>query len=266
MNKLKAVTCIAVVLVIALFVFVAYSLSQKFQAKEAKDRAEKAHNIEFYKHRHDDFLKELERRDRISDQEQYDKRKRENTQRYEELKGTPQVIWGTINAPANKDLGNRLRMSVKLHGNRRIHKIVVDDQMHFAFPLIDPNVYEVILYETSACPGVRLENVMVNEGQAVPELVVNIEQAVIEVTVTDSRGNAVEGGQVLVGKSSGGANPNLYTWRRGLADSQGKLVATNLTDGKYVVAVHTLTRNGSVVIPLLKDEHKKVDVTLTHDN
>jgi len=264
MNKLKAVTYIAVVLLISLFVFVAYNLSQISLAEKAK--AEQAKNREYYKHRHDDFLKELERRDRISDQEQYDKRKRENTQRYEELKGTPQVIWGTITAPDNKDLGNRLRMSVKLHGNRRIHKIVVDDQMHFAFPLIDPNVYEVILYETSACPGVRLENVMVNEGQAVPELVVNIEQAVIEVTVKDSRGNAVEGGQVTVGKSRGGANPNLFTWRKGLTDSQGKFIATNLTDGKYVVSVHTLTRNGGRVIPLLKEEHKIVDVTLTHDN
>ncbi len=260
MNKLKAVTYIMVVLSISLFVFVGYSLSQKFQAEATKNR-------EFYRNRHDDFLKKLERRDRINDQEEYDKEKRENTQRYEELKGSPQVIWGTINAPENKDLGNRFRMSLrKTPPKSPIPSIVVDDQLHFAFSLIEPGIYEVTLFETSACPGVRFENVIVNEGQAVPELVIKIEQAVIEVTVKDRRGNAVEGGRVTVGKSSGGANPNLFSWRTGLTDSQGKFIATKLTDGKYVVAVYTLTRNRTMVIPILKNEYKKVDITLTHDN
>jgi hypothetical protein len=123
-----------------------------------------------------------------------------------------------------------------------------------------------VLFETSTCPGVRLENVIVKEGQPIPEMILNIEDASVEVTVRDAEGNVVVGGQVTVGMSDDGSNSNLFTWRKGLTDSNGKFLAENLADGRYVVVVRTQLRNGSTVIPVARNQYKAVNVTLTHDN
>ena len=232
-------------------------------------RSARAQHKEFSQNRRNDFNRNLQHRDKID--EEYSRQKEENTQRYEESKGEPQVVWGTITAPVGKNLGAPLRMRLMPRPSNQvmqnsINGTVADDQLDFAFSVAEPREYNLVLLETSTCPGVRLENVTVAEGGPIPEMIINIEDAAVEVTVRDSKANVVVGGQVTVGKSGGGTNPDLFTWRKGLTDSEGKFLAENLTDGQYVVAVHTLRRNGSTVISVGKDEYKQVYITLTHNN
>jgi hypothetical protein len=232
---------------------------------------EKARNRRFYERLYCDFLSQLEHRDRIDDAVEYGREKAENTSRYQELKGEPQVVWGTITVPAGKDLGPRLRMTLRKKASKKPsysapNRTVADGQLHFAFSVAEPREYELLLFETSACPGVRLENVTVKEGQPIPEIILNIEDAAVEVTVRDAKGHAVVGGQVTVGKSGGGSNTSLFTWRRGLTDSNGNFLAENLTDGEYVVTVQTQQRNGATSISVARNEYREVNVTLSHDN
>lgn len=269
MGKHKGVIYIAITLASIILIAGAYQ-SHKWARNR---RLERLHDKQFHEQLYSDFLSQLERRGKIDNLAEYNKEKEENTSRYEELKGKPQVVWGTITTPAGKDLGARLRMTLRKKPSKKpshsaTNRTVVDDQLHFAFSVAEPREYEILLFETSTCPGVRLENVTVKEGQQIPEMIINIEDATIEVTVRDAEGNIVVGGQVTVGKSSGGANNNLFTWRKGLTDSEGTFVAENLTDGRYVVVVRTQLRNGStsVPLPLSTNEYKKVSITMTHDN
>lgn len=267
MGKHKGVIYIAITLAGIILIAGAYQ-SHKWTRNR---RLERLNDKRFHEHLYSDFLSQLERRDKMDNLAEYNKEKEENTSRYEELKGKPQVVWGTITTPASKDLGARLRMTLRKKPSKKpshsaTNRTVVDDQLHFAFSVAEPREYEILLFETSTCPGVRLENVTVKEGQPIPEIIINIEDAAIEVMVRDAEDNVVVGGQVTVGKSSGGTNNNLFTWRKGLTDSKGKFLAENLTDGKYVVSVHTQLKNGSTVIPITRNEYKKVYITLTHNN
>jgi hypothetical protein len=226
---------------------------------------EEIRNREFHRSRHTDFLAQLERRDVIADPASYAKEKNANALRYKELKGSAQVIWGSVTAPEGMDLGARLRMG--LRPSQGAHsRTVLDDKMHFAFPVAEPGEYEVTLFETSSCPGVRLEKVVVGQNQSVAEVVIPIEEASVEVTVKDMYGKPVAAGQVTVGKSRGGTDMNLFTWRKGLSDSNGVFVGRNLTDGEYVVVVYTEARNGSTSVAVATNEYRKVAVMLTHDN
>jgi hypothetical protein len=221
---------------------------------------------DFNRNQRSHFLEDLQHRDRIDSTEEYEKIKQANVSRYKELKDTPQVIRGTIKTAGDVELSGPLRMSLRNDSKHVFNKTVVDDQMHFAFAEAEAGTYDVVLFETSAYPGVRLENVVVSERQPVGEIVIGMEEGVVEVVVTDQSGDPVKGAQVLVGKSSGGANPDLYTWRKGLTDAEGVYIGRNLTDGKYVVTVHTMERNGSTTISLFTDEERVVDVPLTHDS
>lgn len=240
--------------------------------KRVRDhKLERLHDEQFHKSVYSDFQSQLERRGKINDLVEYNKEKEENKIRFAKLKSKPQVIWGKITTVASKDLGFPLRMRLrkkrpKTPSNPALNRTVVDDQLRFAFAVAEPGEYEVILYETSTCPGVRLENLIVKDGQPMPETVIRIEDETIEVTARDSKGNFVVGGQVTVGKSDGGTNSNLFTWRKGLTDSKGKFFAENLMDGRYVVVVRTQRRNGSASVKLNTNEHKKINITMTHDN
>lgn len=231
----------------------------------------RANDREFHRNRHSSFLRQIEGRDKIYDFAEYSREKAENSLRYEQLKGKPQVVWGSLSVPAGKNPGNRLRMTLKRKrpetpARSAFNRTVVDDEMHFAFALAEPGDYDLVLFETSTCPGVRLENVTVVEGQPIPEIALNIEDVAVEVTVRDAEGNVVPGSQITVGKSGGGTSPDLFAWRTGLTDPNGMFLAENLTDGQYVVSVYTQLRNGSTVIPVGKNEYREVQITLTHDN
>ena len=104
------------------------------------------------------------------------------------------------------------------------------------------------------------------EGQLLEEMLIEIGDIMVEVTVIDEHGKPVKNAQVLVGKSDGGTNPDLYAWRKGLTDDTGKFIAYNLADGKYVLVAHTHTRNGSSAISLTNDKPSKEVQVLTHDN
>jgi hypothetical protein len=266
-GKHKAVIYITITLVSLVLIAGVYQSHKTVQ----NHKSERLHDKQFHERLYSDFMGQLERWDKINNLVEYNKEKEENTIRFAELKGKPQVVWGTITTTASKDLGIPLRMRLRKKPSKTpyhpaLNRTVVDDQLRFAFTVAEPGEYEVILYETSTCPGVRLENVTVKEGQPIPETVINIEDETIEVTARDAKGNAVVGGQVTVGKSDGGTNSNLFTWRKGLTDSKGKFFAENLTDGKYVIVVHTQRRNGSASVPLNTNEHKKISITMTHDN
>lgn len=240
-----------------------------FGLKAGKKRQNiRSHNRQFYTARHKDFLAEMDRRDRINDPADYTKKKQETAQRYEQSKETEQVIWGKLVSSEGLKLTPPLRMSIRKKAPKGHHypSIVVDDQMRFAFPRVDPGTYDIILYETSNHPGMRLEKVIIKEGQPLAEMVIEIGDIMVAVTVLDEHGKPVKDAQVLVGKSDGGTNPDLYAWRKGLTDAAGQFIAENLTDGKYVLAVHTLTRNGSSVIFLTNDKSSKEVQVLTHDN
>ncbi len=233
---------------------------------ESKQNQIKEHNKEFYETQYNDFLRNLETRDNLSNLYNYDKIKAENTLRYEEEKGQPQIIWGSIIPPADSNMGEKFNMSLDTRPRTGYHKkTYADEHKHFAFEKVEPNEYQIVLFETSACPGMRLENITVKEGQSMPEIKINIEQASIKVIVRDMSGNVIKDVQVLVGKSSGGANGDLYTWRHGLSNSEGNYTAKNLTDGLYVVSVQTQRQIESITTQLNKDEHKEVEITMTHN-
>ncbi len=231
-----------------------------------QQNASQQQSEDFNRNRRSDFQKNLDRRDKIVDVEEYEKDKQANTLRYEELKDSLQVIRGTIKTADDMELMGPLRMSLGSKSKHVSNRTVVDDEMHFAFAEAEAGVYDVVLLETSACPGVRLENVVVSEGQPVGEIVIAFEKGAIEVIATDESGDPVKGAQVLVGKSSGGANPDLYTWRKGLSDAEGVYIGRNLTDGEYVVTVYAMEQNGSTVVGLMTDEERIVNISLTHDS
>lgn len=257
----KSIAVVFVVLVVGAVVFLQSRLVQK-------KREDQAHNKEFRMHRHQDFLEQLERRDRIPDLADYTKQKEETAQRYEEFKETPQTVWGKIVPAEGQALIPPLRVSMrgKSPQSRNYGSIAVDDQMRFIFPEVEPNTYDLVLLETSSHPGVRFENVIVKEGHPLTETVIEIDTVSLEVTVLDQRGTPVKDVQVLVGKSSSGSDSDLYAWRNGLTDANGRYIACNLTDGEYVVSAHTLKRNGSQVVSLVSGETNKVVQSLTHDN
>jgi hypothetical protein len=189
-------------------------------------------------------------------------------QRYEQSNETEQVIWGKLVSLEGMKQTPPLRMSIRKKAPQGHHypSIVVDDQMRFAFPRVGPGTYSIILNETSNHPGMRLEEVIIEEGQLLEEMLIEIGDIMVEVTVLDEHGKPVKDAQVSVGKSDGGTNPDLYAWRKGLTDDAGKFIAENLTDGKYVLAARTHTRNGSSVISLTNDKPSKEVLVLTHDN
>ncbi|MHC4566107.1 MAG: hypothetical protein ACYTE3_10160 [Planctomycetota bacterium] len=266
-HRRKALISGLIVLACVAFALGAY----QYHAWMHRRAPSRANDREFHRNRHSSFLRQIERRDKIDDSAEYSRERAENTARYEQLKGKPQVVRGSLSVPAGRNPGNRLRMTLKRKRSETparsaFNRTVVDDEMHFAFAPAEPGDYDLVLFETSTCPGVRLENVTVTENQPIPELTINIEDAAVEVTVRDAEGNVVVGGQVTVGKSCGGTNADLFTWRKGLTDSEGKFLAENLTDGQYVVSVYTQLRNGSTVIPVGKNEYREVQIALTHDN
>jgi hypothetical protein len=228
----------------------------------------KSHNRQFYTAQRKAFLAEIDRRDRINDPAAYTKEKQETAQRYEQSNETEQVIWGKLVSLEGMKQTPPLRMSIRRKAPQGDHytSIVVDDQMRFAFPRVDPGTYSIILNETSNHPGMRLEEVIIEEGQLLEEMLIEIGDIMVEVTVLDEHGKPVKDAQVSVGKSDGGTNPDLYAWRQGLTDDAGEFIAENLTDGKYVLAARTHTRNGSSVISLTNDKPSKEVLVLTHDN
>jgi len=228
----------------------------------------KSHNRQFYTAQHKTFLAEIDRRDRINDPAVYTREKQETAQRYEQANETEQVIWGRLVSLEGMKQTPPLRMSIRKKAPQGHHypSIVVDDQMRFAFPRVDPGTYDIILNETSNHPGMRLEKVIIKEGQLLEEMLIEIGDIMVEVTVLDEHGKPVKNAQVLVGKSDGGTNPDLYAWRKGLTDDTGKFIAYNLADGKYVLVAHTHTRNGSSAISLTNDKPSKEVQVLTHDN
>lgn len=251
------VTIIVIAIIIALL-----PLDKKSEKKRQDDIS---HNKQFSASQRKSFLAELDRRDKINYPEEYAKEKQETAERYEQLYSTPQVIWGKLLPPEGLTLTPPLKMALKRKSHRSV-KIFVDDQMRFAFPETAPGTYEVILFETSNHPGIRLENVIIEEGKPLDETVIEIGNTSAEVTVLDQKGNPVKDAQVLLGKSSGGTNPDLFAWRKGLTDAAGKFTAHNLTDGEYVVVAHTQTRNGSSVTYLTTGQLNQKVQTLTHNN
>ena len=255
--------------IVIVFIAVIIGITLLYWMKAQQKRQDvRSHNKTFYTTRHKDFLAHLDRRDRINDPADYTRQEKETAQNYEQSKGTPQVIWGKLMPAKGKSLVPPLRVSLKGKSpqSRNYSSIAMDDQMRFAFPKAEPGIYEIIVYDTSNHPGIRLENVIIKEGQPLPETVIEIGDASVEVTVLDQQGNPVRDAQVLVGKSSGGTNPDLYAWRKGLTDAAGQFIARNLTDGEYVVSVHTLMRNGGSVISLLSSENNEAVQILTHNN
>lgn len=255
--------------VVIIFIAVLIGTILSYGMKAAKNRQDdRSHNKQFSASQRKDFLAQIDHRDKIKYPEEYVKDKQETSERYEQSKASPQVIWGKLLPAEGQALTPPLKMRIRGKSPNSSHypSIVVDDQMRFAFPKADPGIYEIILYETSNHPGIRLENVIIKEGQPLPETVFEIGDASVEVTVLDQHDNPVKDAQVLVGKSSGGTNPDLYAWRKGLTDASGQFIARNLTDGGYVLAVHTRKQNGSSVISLVSGENTKAVQVLTHNN
>ncbi len=253
-----------ILFIAAIGAFLLFGLKAGEQQKNIR-----SHDRQFYTAQHKDFLAEMDRRDRINDPADYTKKKQETAQRYEQSKETEQVIWGKLLSSEGMKLTPPLRMSIRRKASQGHHypSIAVDDQMRFAFPRVDPGTYDIILNETSNHPGMRLEKVIIRESQPLEEIVIELGDIMVEVTVLDEDGKPVKDAQVLVGKSYGGTNPDLYAWRRGLTDAAGQFIAENLTDGNYVLTVHTLTRNGGSVIALTNDKpNREAQQVLTHDN
>ena len=254
--------------IVLLFGLVVEKVRQSRFIADEKRQNDRSHNRQFTAARRKDFLADMERRDRINDPAEYTKKKQETAQHYEQARETEQVVWGRLVSPEWMKLAPPLRMSIiqKAPQGHHYPSIVVDDQMRFAFPKVDPGIYDVILYETSNHPGMRLERVIIKEGQLREEMIIEIGSITVEVKVIDEHGKPVKDAQVLVGKSGGGTNPDANAWRKGLTDADGQFTAENLTDGEYVLAVHTLTRNGSSVISLTKGMVNQETQVLTHDN
>jgi hypothetical protein len=254
---------------LVVFIAVILGVTLPFWMKaEKKTQNDSSHNKTFYTTRHKEFFAQLERRDKIKYSAEYTIQKQRTAERYKQLKSNPQVIWGKLLPAEGQTLTPPLKMSIngKSPESRHYPSIVVDDQMRFCFPKVDPGIYEMVLFETSNHPGIRLENIIIKEGQPLAETVIQIGDANAEVTIQDRKGNPVKDAQVLVGKESGGTNSDLYAWRYGLTDASGQFIARNLTDGGYVLAVHTRKQNGSSVISLVSSESTKAVQVLTHNN
>lgn len=261
---MKRDAAIVIIIVIAIIIAI-IPLGIKEKNKQQQDIS---HNKQFSNSQRKSFLDELQRRDKINNPEEYAREKQETAELYDRLNSTPQVIWGKILPAEGQTLTSPMKMGINGQSPQIHHlpSIIVDDQMRFIFPKVDPGVYEIVLCETSDHPGIRLENIIIEEGKPLPETVIQIGDVSAEVTVLNKKGDPVKDAQVLVGKSSGGTNPDMYAWRKGLSDSNGNYTAKNLTDGKYVIAVHTQTRNGSSVTSLVSGQKNQKVQTLTHNN
>jgi hypothetical protein len=137
-NRKAVITAIVVIACAALGLGV-----HQYHTWMHSSRSTRAHDREFHLNRHSDFLRQVQRKDKIDDLVLYEREKAEKTRRYEELKGKPQVVWGTVVAPAGKDLGVPLRMRLKPRPSEKairtgIDRTVVDDQLHFAFSVAEP--------------------------------------------------------------------------------------------------------------------------------
>ena len=250
-------------LVIAALCYTGYKVFQVRNKNRKQD-------LEYRANRRKDFLDELERHAKVTIPGNYERQKAETTQRYEEARDQPGVIWGSVMPPDGYDLGKPLTVTLIYQGSAPfVHQSIVDDQLHFAIPPAPPGEYEILLSGTPLCPGVRLEHIVTTADQPTSKTIIELDNATIEVTVReryDLGSELVYDAQVLVGKSAGGVFPNLFTFRKGLTGSDGIFVAETLSDGSYVITANTLERSGSVVVSIAKNEYKQVEVTLTHDN
>lgn len=198
----------------------------------------------------DEYLKEIER---------LAARKRE-TERLVEIAGqTPQMVHGRVSLP--NGLGDEPKVVRIMGAGGMGAKMAVTDSGRFAFPAVPPGRYEVTLYETNESPGIRLEEIEVTEGNILDSIDLQAGSGTIELLVQSNQG-PVQGANVTIGKAVGGALPNLYTYRRGVTDRNGRYIAEDLVDGEYVVAAEFGNQTQSSLVALDESEHVVENIRL----
>jgi hypothetical protein len=157
---------------------------------------------------------------------------RRTAEQYERYKGKNGVVWGSVLLPEN--VSAKIRIEKPGYFGQ---KLEIREKGQFAFEPLEPGQYDAIVYETTETPGMRYEKYDVAADAPTKELTIAPGDGTVEVTVSDEKGLPIAGARVTVGKAAGasGSSPQLFTWRRGLTDDNGKFVAPGLTDGLYVV-------------------------------
>ena len=163
---------------------------------------------------------------------------RELQERYEALKDQPQVIHGSISIDGNLSSVRPVRMQLT-RGSRgsTVAETALTNSGNFAFDAVDPSVYSVHCFEREGNPGIRYENVVVDQGKILTPLDIAMASCTLIVHVVSEKGDAISGSQILVGKTDApsGSNKFFFTFRNGVTDAKGQFEATRLTDGRYVV-------------------------------
>jgi len=166
--------------------------------------------------------------------------RQELQERYESLKGAPQVIHGSIRVDGDLSAVRPINVHVEKSKPVGLGTVVavtaLTNDGQFAFDAIAPGVYTVFCFEREGNPGIWYKNVAVEQDKPLAPLDITMPSSVITVQVVNAVGRAVPGANVTVGKtdSPSGSNKNFFTFRNGVTDAQGWFEATRLADGRYV--------------------------------